>query len=141
MKNNKKSLTTRQWDLYNFLKDNYKDNYYISKHTICAWLPQHYQIKENETRCCRAIEYDVRAINNCDIIQKIIVSNKNGYKIGSSEECARYVDKRFLRDLKNLKLNWKLQQKIEDNDQMRFTFTNYERNFIETFIKDLEGRK
>ena len=134
-------LTTRQWALYNFLKDNYQENYYISKRTICTWLPEHYQIKENDTRMCREIENDVRKINSCDVIQKIIVSNKTGYKIGSQEECRKYLDKRFLRDLKNLKLNWKLQDKIENDEQMRFTFSNYERNYIETFISALERGK
>ena len=140
MKKKEATLTTRQWDLYIFLKTYYKEGVYISKQTICRNLPQHYQIKDKETRTCRAIENDIRKINNSDLIQKIIVSNKNGYKIGSKEECEKYIEKRFLRDLKNLKLNWKLVDKVESDGQCRFTFgKGYERDYVETFINGLES--
>lgn len=140
MKSKEETLTTRQWDLYIFLKTYYKEGYYISKQTICKNLPQHYQIKDNETRTCRTLENDVRKINNSGLIQKIIVSNKNGYKIGNEQECEKYIQKRFLRDLKSLKLNWKLVDKVEMDGQCKFTFgKGYERNYVETFIKDLES--
>ena len=135
----KSNLTTRQWALYKFLKDNYKEGYYISKETICTWLPEYYQIRDNETRTCRTMEEDIREINNCDLIPKIIVSNKNGYKIGNKQECEKYIKKRFIRDLKNLKLNWKLKNKVEEDGQIRFTFgKGFEREYIEAFIKELE---
>ena len=83
-------MTTRQWALYNFLKNNYQEGVYISKRTICDNLSEFYQIKKNETRACRIMENDIREINNSDLIQKIIVSNKQGYKIGTKEECNNY---------------------------------------------------
>ena len=43
-------MTTRQWMLYNFLKDNYSDNKYISKKEICDALPEYFQIKDGETK-------------------------------------------------------------------------------------------
>lgn len=129
------TLTTRQWALYNFLKENYGENYYISKETICQWLPEHYQIKDNETRTCRTIESDIRAINDSDLIQKIIVSNKTGYKIGNEVECLCYLKKRWERDLKSIQLNRKLTEKVGLNNQMRLTFgKGYERDYIETFM-------
>lgn len=130
-----KKLTTRQWDLYNFLKSQFEEGRYISKKEICNALPQHYDFNTKQTRLCRIIENDVRAINECNIIQKIIVSNHNGYKIGSKEECERYIEKRFIRDLKNLKLNWALSKKMNLDGQMRLTI-NKERDFIEAFIRD-----
>ena len=131
----KDNLTTRQWALYNFLKDNYEDGLYISKETICTWLPEHYQIKDNETRTCRTIENDIREINNCDLIQKIIVSNKVGYKIGNKEECLRYLKKRWDRDIKSIELNRKLSEKVGLDNQMRLTFgKGFERDYIETFM-------
>lgn len=126
-------LTTRQWNLYNYLKDNYDRNCYISKKEICNALPQHYQIKEQETRTCRTLEYDIRAINNSNVIQKIIVSNRTGYKIGNEQEVTAYLNKRFRRDLKSLKLNWDLSRKVALDGQMRLAFGK-EKNVIETFI-------
>ena len=134
----KKGLTTRQWALYNYLKNNYEEGTYITKQAICRDLPNFYEIKNDETRVCRTIEEDVRVINDCDTIQKLIVSNRTGYKIGSRHECAKYIERRFQRDLKSLKLNWKLLRKVEENGQCRFTFgEGYERNFIETFIENI----
>ena len=127
-----KNLTPRQWDLYNYLKSQYADGVYISKQDICKALPQHYQIKENESRWCTLIEFDVRAINECPIIQKIIVSNKKGYKIGNKEEVTEYLNKRFRRDSKNMKLNWALADKVALNNQMRLAFGN-ERDVIEAY--------
>ena len=128
-----KELTTRQWKLYNFLKENYEEGRYISKDEICNGLPEYYNINLKETRKCRSIESDVRAINFNDIIQKIIVSNKYGYKIGNEEECQNYIARRLTRELKNLKLDRLLINKVGLNNQMRLQFAN-ERDYIETFM-------
>ena len=126
-----KNLNPRQWDLYNFLKANYADGIYISKLDIAKALPQHYEVTKT-TRLLRAIESDIRAINECVIIQKIIVSNKTGYKVGNEAEVREYLNKRFKRDLKNLKLNWDLSRKVAMDGQMRLVFGS-ERDTIESY--------
>jgi hypothetical protein len=80
------------------------------------------------------MEADVRAINDCDIIQKIVVSDSTGYKIGNEAQVLDYLKKRFNRDFKSLRLNWKLAKKVKMNNQMRLVFGS-ERDTIETFIK------
>lgn len=131
MKQEVKNLTPRQWDLYNLLKDRFEDGVYISKAQICEALPQHYQMKQS-TRLCRDIEHDIREINDCPIIQKIIVSNSKGYKIGNQAEVTEYLNKRFRRDYKSLKLNWALANKVALDGQMRLAFAN-ERDVIEAY--------
>lgn len=126
-----KALNKRQWILYRYLKKRYKDNKYISKKEICTDL-KNYSYNENETRLCRTIESDVRTINESDEIQKIIVSNHEGYKIGNKEEVEQYLNRRFNRDYENIKLNWKLAKKVSLDKQMRLTFGN-ERDVIETY--------
>ena len=74
---NVEKLNTRQWMLYRFLKKMYPQQRFITKKEICDALPQCYEMKEKELRSCRAIENDIRAINENPTIQKIIVSNKN----------------------------------------------------------------
>ena len=130
-----KKLTTRQWELYKYLISNYDEDVYISKEKICEDLPKYYKIIKEETRVCRAIENDVRVINSSNIIQKIIVSNKFGYKIGSEKEVNDYIKKRFKRDLKSLKLDWFLARKVNMDGQMRIAFGK-ERDFIETFVSE-----
>lgn len=136
MEKKKSKLNTRQWDLYNFLKSQFEEGRYISKIEICTNLPQHYSVGKNLSRFGRTIEDDVRIINDSLVIQKIIVSNTKGYKIGTKEECEEYIEKRFNRDLKSLKLNWALSKKMNLDGQMRLTFGKQERDFIEAFIKE-----
>lgn len=127
-----KELTARQWDLYNFLKEQYADGVYLSKYDICNALPQHYQVNIKQTRLVRIIEGDVRKINECQTIQKIIVSNKTGYKIGNEKEVTEYLNKRFRRDYRSLKLNWELSRKVALDGQYRLAFAN-ERDVIEAY--------
>ena len=67
--NNK--LNTRQFKLYELLKNNYADGKYISKKEICDLLPDYYTFNENSNRHNTDIEYDVRAINNSMYMQRL----------------------------------------------------------------------
>ena len=133
-------LTPAQWELYNLLKQRYDDEKYISKKEICEALPNYYQIKENETRTCRDIEFDVRAINDSDIIQKIIVSNSKGYKIGTKEQVADYLTGRKVEATKSLCLTYKLIHKAELNNQCKIAFGKGEREYIESYIKSMKNK-
>lgn len=133
----KKDLRTRQYRLHDFLLSRYDEGRYISKKEICEALPEFYEWNENCTRMCRAIESDVHAINADLTIQKIIVSNKNGYKIGNKAEVEKYLKKRFIRDWNNIKLSRHMAKKVALDGQMRLVFGN-ERDFIETFMREGE---
>lgn len=128
-----KDLTTRQWELYKFLKDNYSEEEYIPKKVIIENISS-YEIKENETRLCRDIEFDVRDINNNDKIPKIIVSSSKGYKIGNPEQVHDYLTSREISAKESLKLTFKMRHKAELNGQYRIQFGKGERNIIETYL-------
>jgi hypothetical protein len=130
----KNGLTTRQYRLHDYLLSRFSDGSYISKKEICEALPQYYDWNTNHTRMCRIIEDDVHAINSDVTIQKIIVSNRTGYKIGTREEVETYLAKRFLRDWKSIKLSRHMAKKVALDGQMTMVF-NSEREFIETFIR------
>ena len=68
-------------------------------------------------------------------MQKVIVSNKTGYKIGNEKECSEYLERRFKSVLKSLKSLWEYKKRLEQNGQMRITFGS-ERDTIESFIKE-----
>ena len=131
------NLNTRQWRLYTYLKEHYQEEVFISKKEIAAACG--YFFDETKQRNCVDMEADVRALNDSDIIQKIIVSDSTGYKIGNRNQVEAYFEKRLLRDLKSMKLTWKLVRKVKADKQMRIVF-GQERDTIETFIKyKLEG--
>ena len=131
-------MTTRQWRLYTFLVDNYSEDRYISKKEIVDALPEYYEIKQGETRTCRDIEFDVRDINADTTIQKIIVSNSKGYKIGNPQQVADYVLGNIEACINNIKHYYRLKRKAQMNNQVRLKF-GQERDYIETYI--MEGRK
>jgi hypothetical protein len=126
------SLNTKQWLLYTYLKEHYSDDKFISKKELAQACG--YTFNDKSQRNCVDMEADVRAINDCDIIQKIVVSDSTGYKIGNEAQVLDYLKKRFNRDFKSLRLNWKLAKKVKMNNQMRLVFGS-ERDTIETFIK------
>ena len=76
------------------------------------------------------IRKDVRAINRSDETEHIIISSKKGYKIATKEEAARYIEKRFRRDLKSLKLDWHLKKKYGLDGQI-----NIDMKEVKTFIE------
>lgn len=92
----------REQALYDFLVANYDDNKYISKYEICQNLKDYYIYNPEDTRICRIIENDVSKINFSSSYDKIIVSNKKGYKIGNKEQIKDYIHRLYKRDLKSL---------------------------------------
>lgn len=132
-----KELTPRQWELYNFLKNNYDDETYIPKSEIVKYVSG-YEIKDGETRFCRDIEFDIHDINNNEIIQKIIVSNHKGYKIGNPKQVHDYLWSREIAAKQSLILTYKMRRKAELNNQYRLKFGKSERNVIEAYLKKEE---
>lgn len=128
-----KELTTRQWDLYNYLKSNYDEVNYIPKSQIVSNVFG-YEVKEEDTRYCRDIEFDVRAINENETIQKIIVSCQKGYKIGTPQQVHDYLWSRENEAKRSLVLTYKLRHKAELNGQFRIQFGKSERNVIESYL-------
>ena len=126
-------MNTRQYELYKFLKENYADGKYISKKEICDGLPQFYAYDENTNRHNVDIEQDIRVINDWENMQKCIVSNKRGYKIGNEEECNEYLHRRFNSIFKSLKSLNNIKKRLEQNGQFRLVFGK-EREIMECFI-------
>lgn len=131
-------MTTRQWKLYLYLKANYCEGYYISKKQICEDLKDYYKYDENTNRHNTDIEYDIRAINDDEDMQKAIVSNRVGYKIGNEQECNEYLQRRFNSIGKSLKTLWGMKKRLEQNGQMRLTFGK-ERDTIIAFMQDSDN--
>lgn len=104
--------------LYNFLVENYDDEKYISKYEICQNLKDFYIYDPNDTRICREIERDVRTINFSGEFDKIVVSNRKGYKIGNKAQIKTYIDRLYKRDLKSLARTSILRKKNSRDGQL-----------------------
>lgn len=97
-------MTERQRALYQYLVDHKNENRFIPKLELAMNLGYSWCIGSQRNGV--AIEYDVRALNN-DEIDYIIISNAEGYKIGTSEEeINEYLDNikiQFLNKIKRYK--------------------------------------
>lgn len=128
-------LTTRERDLYNFLKENKYNPRYISKREIALALPEHYNSEETHSRYLTIIESDVKNINYNVGIEDVIVSSKIGYKIGNEKEIEEYIKKRFERDFKSLKFNFSLVDKLKEKSNIN----NYIKDNLNTKLEVIEN--
>lgn len=127
----------RQKRLYEFLLMNATDHF-ISKEQICNDLKDLYKrydekSSEHNSVAFNQIRNDVRFINKSDV-EKIIVSNKHGYKVATHDEAVKFINCRFRRDLSSLKRSWKMQRKVEKNNQ---SILEDEFPIIKTFIEEV----
>lgn len=130
-------MNNRQNELLKYLKEN-KERY-VSKKTICREIPmaypRHLENNNNEGNKSTAfsnISSDVRTINDNENINFVIIYKAGkGYKIGNQEETKDYIERRFKRDLKALKLDWKLVKKVNLNNQI--TMDDEELRIIKAF--------
>lgn len=131
-----KDITYRQDQILHYLMQQFIDGNreYISKEDIATNIGM--DINRHTTRLLRTIEAEVRIINENDNVEFIIVSNSKGYKIGTPSEVREYIGKRFKRDLKNLKLNWKLTKKASMDRQLYYDLFNEELKEIMVYQDD-----
>ena len=132
-------LTPRQWALYNFLKE--RGDQWTTQIDIAYALSQFYDTtfsdeKFHDSRARLQITMDIRAINDSDIIQKIIISSSKGVKIANESEFNTYIGREINAAVRRLMRAKKKAQKGNRDGQMRLVL-NKERDTIEAFLKEL----
>lgn len=139
----KSELNARQWALYNLLKNN--PDRYFTQLEIAYGLREHYdtsfyndQFHDSATR--HLLTKDIRAINDSDIIQKIIISNSRGVKIASNAEFEKYINAEFAAIFRKLARTRKKAKKAGLDGQMRIVLGS-ERDTIEAFADSINRLK
>ena len=135
----KSELNPRQWALYNLLKNN--PDRYMTQIELAYLLREFYDttfydnnFHDSPTR--HLLTKDIRAINNSEVIQKIIISNSKGVKIASSEEFARYINAEFASIFRKLERTRQKAKKAGLDGQMRIVLGR-ERDTIESFADSI----
>lgn len=131
------ALTTRQWKLYEFLKGRSDD--WTTQREIYEALKEEYEaftgIGDFHNAPTRVqITNDIRALNDSDVIQKIVLSSSSGVKISSEAEYKEWSVARW-NSLKGMikRLAYK-DQKAKLNGQMKLVFgESLARDFYEAF--------
>lgn len=136
-------LTTRQWKLYELLKDN--ADKWLTQREIYERLKDHYRKEEFDEANFHdsGVRYwqtlDIRRINESGVIQKIILSTSQGIKIANEDEYKAYSINRW-KSIKGMikRLAWK-DHKAKLNGQMRLVFgDSMARDYFETFAEEYE---
>lgn len=126
----KQGLSTIEWLVYNYLKERTSNGLWTTQKDLQLYLES--KGYHRELRNIRDYVYNIR---HCEIIQKVILSNSNGYRIMSSEEEFEMIEAKKISALKKLKQVYDDIKRVKANGQLRFKLTSSERDVIESFLK------
>lgn len=129
------NLGTIEWRIYDFIKSNSEQAKWVKQADIQEYLIANGYVPSINIRTVRKM---VHKIKEFDGINKIIVTDhKNGYKMLSEEDNYELLSKRKIQILKMLKLYYKDVKRYNLNNQQRITFTDYEKDIIESLVKEV----
>ena len=139
----KSELNARQWAVYNLLKR--RPDSYSTQIEIVYALREYYNTtfsdaQFHDSTARHQLTKDIRAINNSEVIQKIIISNSRGVKIASSEEFAQYINAEFASIFRKLARTRQKARKAGLDGQMRIVLGK-ERDTIEAFADSINRLK
>lgn len=142
----KSELNARQWAVYNLLKRN--PDRYMTQQEIAYMLPDYFSEEDygfadvpfHDSNARHILTKDIRAINNSEAIQKVIISNSKGVKIASSEEFERYINAEFAAIFRKLARTRQKARKAGLDGQMRIVL-GQERDTIEAFADSINRLK
>ena len=133
MKTFNNDLTTRQYNLYKYLKeqDDFKHLSEIVVETdLYGDLPE---TDINNSNAIRQLKKDIQALKKSGVIQTVIFScTSRGVKIATKEEYKEYSEKKWKAIKKVIKLQALQDKKAGLDGQMRLVF-NTEKPIIEAF--------
>ena len=133
MKTFNNDLTTRQYNLYKYLKeqDDYKHLKEIVEETgLYGELPE---TDINNSTAIRTLKKDIRKLRESGVIQTVIFScTSRGVKIATKEEYKEYSEKKWKAIKKVIKLQALQDKKAGLDGQYRLVF-NQEKPIIEAF--------
>ena len=142
-----RKLTTRQWDLYNLVKQRTLDGLKTTCKDICQALPQHYQLNEKQSNNsnCPAIYKDCETLLLSTEVEKVIIPDNNDFHIARNrEEAVRYANTLAKRGAHRFKRYWAIMDKCDSDGQGKLiscqdrpiTEQSDARRFVESFLSD-----
>ena len=139
----KSELNARQWALYNLLKNN--PDRYMTQLDIVLKLREYFTLDFtadtfHDSKARHLLTKDIRAINQSEVIQKIIISNSQGVKIASSAEFEKYINAEFAAIFRKLARTRRKAKKAGLDGQMRIVLDS-ERDTIEAFADSINRLK
>lgn len=120
-------MNTRQWKLYEFLKEHME--HFLSRKAIMRLSG----LYENETS--RTLTRDLQVIKENPTINRILITSRKGIKIASTkEEANEYLEREKIEILSRFKRYFQQSKQYGLDKQTQIVF-NSEKDTIEVFIK------
>lgn len=131
MRTFKNDLTNRQYKLYAYLK---AQTEYKNLRDIMMETGLYGDVVDNihNSSGARALRKDIRSLKESNIIQYVILSNKNGIKLATKEEYEEYSKRRWRAIERVIKLQKTQDKKAGLDGQVRLVF-GQEKPVIEAF--------
>lgn len=131
-------LNFRQRALYNYLLE--RGDEWTHQLDVVYGMYDFYNFtdsndKFHDSNARHILTKDIRAINNSDEIQKVIISSGKGIKIANEAEWEIYIRSEYKSVFSKLKRVRRKERKGLLNGQKRLVFDS-ERDIIEAFIKE-----
>lgn len=136
-------LNPRQWAVYNLLKNN--PDRYLTQLSIVYALKDYYDMsfyndQFHDSPARHMLTKDIRAINQSDVIQKVIISCSKGVKIANKEEFEKYINAEFAAIFRKLARTRQKARKAGLDGQMRIVLGT-ERDTIEAYADSINRMK
>ena len=137
-----RKLTSDEWKIYNYLKDHTHE--YVTERRIAdtlfheEWRAQALERGQpfHDLPIRHKITEAIRHLNESSVIQKIILSTKQGIKIADKDDIDKYIGGQINAVIRRLNRLKKIAKKASMDGQCKITFGKYERAVIEAFPKD-----
>lgn len=134
----KSELNSRQWALYEYLKD--KGDEWTTQFRVAIELPEYGFIdgfddpdKFHDSPARHLLTKDIQEINKSNVIQKIILSSPKGIKLASESDFDVYIRSQYAALWRRKERLDKIAKKGKKDGQMRIVF-GAERDTIKSFI-------
>ena len=131
-------LNSRQWALYNYLKE--RGDEWTYQREIALALYDYYDdgesdaiAKFHDSPVRHLMTNDIRAINKSNVIQKVIITGAKGIKLASKDDFIAYLKRQYAALWRRKERIDKIARKGLNDQQMRIVF-GHERDTIEAFI-------
>lgn len=139
----KSELNARQWAVYNLLKNN--PDCYMTQRDVVYGLRDHYDTTFSDAHfhdsgARHLLTKDIRAINESDVVQKIIISTSRGVKLANSAEFEQYINAEFAAIFRRLARTRQKARKAGLDGQMCLVLGS-ERDTIEAFTDSINRMK
>lgn len=133
----KSELNSRQWALYNYLKD--KGDEWTCQWQIALEIPEYGYDGDglaaafHDSTARHLLTKDIQAINKSNVIQKIILSSPKGIKLASDSDFDVYIRSQYAALWRRKERLDQIAKKGKKDGQMRIVFGS-ERDTIKSFI-------